>query len=251
MIGIVGCGFVGSAVRDAFIHTGVKVVDPKYSTHTLDDLRDCEAVFICLPTPSKADGSVDASLVIETLDELDDQLIIVKSTLTPDYLQRSQRIVYNPEFLTQRTAKSDFINPDSLIFGGVYEDCLAAVDLYWRCSIVRKCPVFITDIHTACLVKYTLNCHFAAKVTFLNEIYQLHQKIAGSTWNEFTEILGYDSRLGPTHLQVPGPDGFFGFGGACFPKDTKALIYFADSLGIDLSVLKQAVIKNELIRNEP
>ena len=252
-IGIIGAGFVGGAVIAAFTKCELFIVDPVLTSHKIPDLLQWkpDAVFICLPTPGWPDGSVNASIVTETLDQLpSDLLIIVKSTITPDHLtDRNQRIVYNPEFLTQRTAIKDFQSPDSLIFGGELWDCKEAESLYWECSIVKRCPVFMTDINTAVLVKYTLNCHFSAKVIFMNEIYRLHEKIAGSTWSEFKNILGADSRMGYSHLDVPGPDGYFGFGGACFPKDTKALLKFAESLDCSLTVLKQAIETNELIRN--
>jgi UDPglucose 6-dehydrogenase len=254
MIGVIGNGFVGSAVVNAFSRTQVWTVDPRNSALTIPELLELKpaGVFLCLPTPSFDDGSVNPTYVLNVLDQLPgDLLIIVKSTITPDHLiNREQRIVYNPEFLTQRTAKEDFLRCDSLIFGGDYEDCKAAYKLYLEYSTVNRCPHFFTDIGTACLIKYTLNCHFAAKVTFMNEIHRLHRKMAGSTWDEFTNIMGADKRLGYTHLQVPGPDGYYGYGGACFPKDTRALLHYAKSLGVELTLLEQAIKTNELIRME-
>lgn len=254
MIGVIGAGFVGSAVINAF-RCPVKVVDPaREDSLKIEDLHDCEGIFVCVPTPMSADGSVDASIVREVVEQIPpNTLTIIKSTVTPDHLtdiHRYRRVVYNPEFLTQRSANEDFLKPDSLIFGGKRGDCVDAFNLYRRYSDVQVCPVFYTDIVTASLVKYALNCHFAAKVTFMNELYQLHQFIAPSSWEDFTRILAADSRLGPTHLQVPGPDGYFGYGGACFPKDTNALLEYARSLGVELSVLRQAVQANEAIRNE-
>lgn len=253
-IGIVGAGFVGSALINALVGCEVIVCDPQKSTVNLVDLCDLkpDAIFVCVPTPSSEDGAVDASIVLEVVSKIPaNLLVVVKSTVTPDHLvalSRGRRLVYNPEFLTQRSANKDFINSDSLIFGGEIEDCRIVQKIYRDHSRVRNCPVFITDIATASLVKYTLNCIFAQKVVFMNEIFRLHQKIAPSTWEEFTTILANDSRMGPTHLQVPGPDGEFGFGGACFPKDTKALLHYADNQGVNLSVLRQAVEANKAIR---
>lgn len=253
-IGVIGAGFVGSAVINAFSKCEIIVVDPAQSLRTIQDMLEQKpyAVFVCVPTPSGIDGAVDAGILTEVLDQLPSHMIIiVKSTVTPEHLiNREQRIVYNPEFLSQRAAKDDFINADSLIFGGNKHDCVSVAAFYWAHSTVRKCPVFITDIATACLVKYTLNCHFAAKVTFMNEIHALHKEMAGSSWEEFTEIMSYDSRLGPTHLQVPGPDGHYGFGGACFPKDSMALLKFARDHGVELTILNQAVETNEILRDE-
>jgi UDPglucose 6-dehydrogenase len=250
-IGIIGHGFVGQAVSNAFT-CGKIIVDPLQTKTTIDDMLSerPECVFICVPTPSNPDGSVDGSLVKEAIESLpDDLLIIVKSTVTPDYLDYpNKRLVYNPEFLTQRTANSDFINPDFMVFGGREEDCDAAYRVFNH-SNVRKCPVHFTDIATASLVKYTLNSLGAAKVIFMNEIFNLHARVCQSDWESFKNILLSDPRVGPCHLDVPGPDGQFGFGGACFPKDTKALIRYAHENDVLLSVLLQAVRTNEIIRN--
>lgn len=255
-IGIVGMGFVGSAVKNAFVKADVYGVDidPAKGQYTMEEMlsRKPQAVFICVPTPSLPSGHVDQSFLEAVLAQIPKEVLcIVKSTITPNWLQKMpNRIVYNPEFLTQRTAIEDFINCDSLIFGGKKEDCYLAEAIYREGSIVNPCPVFHTDIATASLVKYTLNCHFAAKVAFMNEIYRLHSKVAGSTWNEFKVILGADKRLGHTHLDVPGHDGYFGYGGACFPKDTRALLNYAHDQGVNLSILREVIASNERVRDE-
>lgn len=250
-IGVIGAGFVGSAVINA-LTCEYLVVDPDKTVTIIDELLEWEpdAVFVCVPTPSMPNGSVNPYIVLDVLAELPDELLIIlKSTITPNYLiNRSMRLVYNPEFLTQRTAQDDFLTPDSLILGGEPEDCKFVAEIYRDHTKVQPCKVFHTDLATAALIKYTLNCHFVAKVIFMNEIHQLHSKIAGSTWEEFTCILAGDSRLGPTHLMVPGPDGELGYGGACFPKDTKALINYADDHDVDLTVLKTAMNTNDRIR---
>ncbi|NJO64266.1 MAG: hypothetical protein HC836_40685 [Richelia sp. RM2_1_2] len=85
----------------------------------------------------------------------------------------------------------------------------------------------------------------------MNELYKLHScSGAESSWEQFTDMLRRDPRIGDSHLKVPGPDGYFGFGGHCFPKDTAGLLFYAQLLGIDLSVLNQAVRKNKEIRGE-
>lgn len=253
-VGVIGAGFVGSALLNALKDCQVLVCDPQKSDLCIEDMVEArpDLIFICVPTPSAPDGSVDAAIVREVVGKIPpDLLIVVKSTVTPDHLLalgEGRRLVYNPEFLTQRSANRDFIKPDSLIFGGGIEDCRFVQKFYRDNTKVHNCPVFITDIATASLVKYTLNCWFAIKVSFLNEIYRLHQQVAGTTWEEFASILAGDSRVGPTHLQVPGPDGQFGWGGACFPKDTAALLMFAAKQGLSLPTLKQAVLSNRNFR---
>jgi nucleotide sugar dehydrogenase len=253
-VGVVGAGFVGTALLNSMRDCTILICDPAKSETCLEDLceQKPDLIFICVPTPSKEDGSVDDSIVRDVITRIPPNLlVVVKSTITPDHLvdlSIGRRLVYNPEFLTQRSANEDFLKSDSIILGGDEEECRIVQKFYHQCTRVNVCPVFTTDIVTASMVKYTLNCIFANKVIFMNEIHALHQKIAGSTWEEFTQILANDSRMGPSHLQVPGPDGYFGFGGACFPKDTQALLAFADSKGVDLSVLRQAVAKNRLLR---
>lgn len=257
-IGIIGHGFVGKAVANAFDCEKI-IVDPAQTETTIEELAaECpDCVFICVPTPSNADGSVDGSLVTDSIERLpDDVLIIVKSTITPEYLNYpGKRLVYNPEFLTERTANEDFLNPAFMVFGGNEDDCDAAIAIFERSNISRvtragyQLPQFVTDIPTACLVKYTLNSLAATKVTFMNEIYNLHARICGSDWGEFKDILMSDPRVGPCHMDVPGPDGLYGYGGKCFPKDTKALVRYAHNNGVLLSVLLQAVRTNELIRH--
>lgn len=250
-IGIIGHGFVGQAVANAFDCEKI-IVDPAQTKTTIEEMTaerpDC--VFICVPTPSNPDGSVDGSLVTDAIERLpDDILIILKSTVTPDFLDYpTKRLVYNPEFLNQRTANEDFLNPDFMVFGGRDEDTEAAYRVFDH-SNVRKCPVHFTDIATASLVKYTLNCLGAAKVIFMNEIFNLHARVCGSDWDEFKRILLSDPRIGPCHLDVPGPDGEYGYGGKCFPKDTKALVRYAHDQGVLMSVLLQAIRTNEIIRN--
>jgi UDPglucose 6-dehydrogenase len=108
----------------------------------------------------------------------------------------------------------------------------------------------MTDIYTASIVKYTLNTFLATKVLFMNEIYQAFSVTEStSSWEDFTKILKADSRMGNSHLEVPGPDGKLGFGGACFPKDISALISFAEEHGKSLDFLKSAKKVNNKIRS--
>ena len=106
-----------------------------------------------------------------------------------------------------------------------------------------------TNCETAELIKYMNNCFFATKVSFLNEMYQIAKK-CGVDWDLAVEGFVLDNRIGHSHLNVPGPDGKFGFGGSCFPKDIQAMINFADGLGVSSDVLKGAWKKNLEVRPE-
>ena len=270
-IGVIGVGFVGTAVSKGFASptmrpTEVYLCDPKLGddSHSIYELA-CEhkvdAMFLCLPTPTKEDGyDVDVSYLRDALSEIQatkyQGLVVIKSTVTPNHLRQMNenfielRIVYNPEFLTERTAEQDFQNPFFQIIGGDdMEDCDELERIYYYHSNVKESPVFTVDLETASLIKYVLNTYYATKVAFMNEMYELHKEsYAQTTWDQFRQILSTDPRLGPSHLMVPGPDGEFGFGGNCFPKDTKALLQYADEVGVSLSILARAVHKNKKIR---
>ena len=261
-LGIIGKGFVGSAVANGF-DNDVKqlIVDPKYTDHTIKDLVEFSPpiCFICVPTPIAEDGSCDTSIAKEVLSELHKRqykgVCVIKSTIIPDYLHEFKRefdlkIVYNPEFLTEANADEDFKNPPFQVFGGKWRDCEVVEKAYLRHSSVRIVPTFKVDLTTASLLKYTINSWLATKVVFFNELWKLHQSGSSAvSWEQFTDMLSRDERIGKSHMKVPGPDGEFGFGGHCFPKDTEAFLNYAQSKNIKLSVLKRATETNIKFRN--
>lgn len=259
-LGIIGKGFVGSAVANGFDKDCEQViVDPKYTDNTIVDVLDCKLVFVCVPTPVAEDGSCDTSIVKDVLIELSMRdykgVVVVKSTIIPDYLHEFKKefdlkIVYNPEFLTEANANEDFKNPPFQVFGGKWRDCEVVEKAYLRHSSVKIVPTFKVDLTTASLLKYTINSWLATKVTFFNELKVLHE--LGSSmvsWEQFTDMLSRDERIGKTHMQVPGPDGEKGFGGHCFPKDTKAIVKTAANNQIDLTLLKTALEYNKIIQS--
>jgi len=261
-LGIIGKGFVGSAVSAGFSTAEQYVVDPRISEdNTIDKLVsefDPPLTFVCVPTPPNEDGSVNVDIVSEVLQELNDReykgIVVVKSTIIPDYLHVFKKtyklkIVYNPEFLTEANAAKDFINPNMQVLGGKWKDCDTVEKAYNRYSDVRVVPTFKVDLSTASLIKYTINSWLATKVVFFNELHKLQQASSSMvSWEQFTDMLTRDPRVGDSHLKVPGPDGQFGFGGHCFPKDTEALIHYAQSKNIKLSLLEKAVSKNKKMR---
>ena len=157
-------------------------------------------------------------------------IIIVKSTVTPDVITKwNNHIVYNPEFLTERSANSDFVNPDFHIFGGfeVYTDEVER--LYKDYSLCKPCPAYHMSLQEASFVKYTINSFLAMKVLFFNQLYDA----VGDTSANFATIIkavGSDGRIGSSHTSVPGHDGRQGYGGACFPKDTSAFVNYSNRL---------------------
>ena len=260
-LGIIGKGFVGSAVSNGFDKDCEQfIVDPTYTDNTIMDLidQDTKLLFVCVPTPPNDDGSINVDTVVEVLSELSDLsykgVVVVKSTIIPDYLHQFKKefdlkIVYNPEFLTEANANEDFKNPPFQVFGGKWRDCEVVEKAYLRHSSVKIVPTFKTDLTTASLLKYTINSYLATKVMFFNDLHKLHE--SGSSmvsWEQFTDMLTRDPRIGNSHMQVPGPDGELGFGGHCFPKDTEALLKYAQDKKINLNMLKKAVETNKKIR---
>jgi UDPglucose 6-dehydrogenase len=259
-IGVIGAGVVGSAVISSFKDdVDVLIVDPgrEDSVPFLDAIF-ADMMMICLPTASLEDGSIDMTPFADYLQLLNagyKGLVVIKSTITPQHLEKFNndfpklRLVYFPEFLTEANPLSDMLHPAVHILGGDDLDVYQLDQFIQHHTKIKECPVYKTDIITASLAKYFINTWLATKVLFMNEFYALQQESNSAVeWNEFTNIVSTDKRVGDTHLKVPGPDGELGFGGMCFPKDTAALLEYAKECGIDLGVLRAAVEKNKIIR---
>ena len=266
-IAIIGHGFVGQAVSNSYKDVkdiNTIIVDPADPKATCLDfaIEEAQIFFICLPTPSNEDGSCDTDLVemvirrINKTIETISPLIIIKSTMPPDALQELEDesivpIVYNPEFLTQANSIQDYLTPQMHILGGRSNATRMAEVVLTNISKCQPCPIYKTDIKTAALAKYAINSYLATKVSFMNELFQLHHMSgAESSFAELASILSSDSRIGKSHLQVPGPDGEFGFGGACFPKDTKAFVEYAKTKNTNLDIISSAIEVNQKIRNK-
>jgi len=270
-IGIVGNGYVGSAVKFGFspsvgYDADVKVydIDPNRSSHTLEEtVNESEYIFLSVPTPSNKDGTINTGIVEQALTNIDDisskrPIVLLRSTVVPGTTRRLQEkfsklnIVFNPEFLTERSAHFDFINQARVILGGAYHggtrDVAAVSDLFRR-RFGKTISILETDYESAELVKYMTNTFFATKVSFLNEMRLIAQG-CGARWDDVVEGFVRDSRIGHSHLNVPGPDGRLGFGGSCFPKDIQALISYGESMGIPMNVLRGVWDTNLDVRPE-
>lgn len=267
-IGIVGRGFVGSAVEFGFsAQTGcdaeVRIYDKDKTkrVNTLDEtVNKSEFIFLSVPTPSNENGSINIDILKQALSSVQevntrtDNIVLIRSTVTPGTTSRLKQafpklnIVFNPEFLTERSAKYDFINQSRFILGGEAEHTGRVGELMkWRFG--TSVPIIQTTYETAELIKYMNNCFFATKVSFLNEMKLIADK-CNADWNTAVDGFVRDGRIGHTHLSVPGPDGKYGFGGSCFPKDIQALIYFASQLGLDTPTLSGAWNTNLQVRPE-
>ena len=236
-VGIVGYGFVGKALENG-IDDSVSIlnIDPKLK-NSIKDLVDFQPniIFICVPTPLCEDLSLDASIVHSVIDEIlehtIDSLIVLKSTILPNHLEkiskRVKRFIYNPEFLREKHANEDFLNSNLIVFGGEPKNINEIRDFYNK-KTKCICKSYVeTDLISASLLKYTINSFLATKVSFFNELKNVFVKVGTKdTWENFIKYLQKDSRLGDSHMSVPGHDGKEGFGGACLPKDSLALLNF-------------------------
>ena len=255
---IIGHGFVGKAVDYGFSSSKIEkfIIDPKYGTK-IEDLVDknIDVTFVCVPTPMKEDGDIDSSIVEECIHYLKQNVsgfIVIKSTVTPIILDRfincisATRIVYNPEFLMEKSANEDFVNPFMHIFGGSLEATREVERIYNEYSLCKSCPVYHMSAVEASLVKYGINTFLATKVAWFNQFYDMVERFGG---NYGTVIRGIttDKRVGSSHTTVPGFDGKRGFGGACFPKDSAAFLKLSEQ---SFSILNEVIQVNNDLRKE-
>ena len=275
-IGIVGKGFVGTAVQFGFspnvgCDADIKIYDKDLnkSTHTLaETVNESDFIFLSVPTPANEDGSMNTTIVEDALlnislvnqrEQESSPIILLRSTVVPGTTRRLQEkypnlnIVFNPEFLTERSALFDFINQTRFIVGSgdsfmQQYNAEKVADLF-RDRFGESISIIETNYETAELIKYMTNTFFCTKISFLNEMYQIADK-CGAIWEDAVEGFVRDGRIGHSHLNVPGHDGKFGFGGSCFPKDIQAMINYAKHLGISPNVLKGAWETNLEVRPE-
>jgi len=257
-VGIIGYGYVGSAVAASYPDDKIMINDPKYPirSKSIKKLKEkCQAIFVCVPTPQSDTGECDASILDRVLAKLEGYqgIVVAKSTAGPEiYAELEQRyelkLAHVPEFLTQARAKYDYVNPHKIVVGCREEIRQAVTDVLMNSAVnFDRVNIEYCSIQEASFFKYLANTQLAIKVIVNNEYADLAKRL-GVKWDRVVDIARTDYRLGATHWSVPGPDGERGFGGACFPKDTAALSYIAEEHGIDLSVLNAVIEKNKTYR---
>ena len=260
-IGIIGQGFVGTAVNEglkSFYKIETFDINKESTCNSLEELsKKSDVIFVCLPTPMESNGNCHLSIVENTLLGLDlaeeCKTIVVKSTIPPGTTEKWNKrfnhiqIVFNPEFLTEANSVEDYKNQNRIIIGGPRPATTKVKRIFAKAF--PKVPIIKTGSTTAEMVKYFANCFLANKVSFANEMYQICEGL-DIDYDKVTEYVKYDERIGNTHLNVPGPDGDFGYGGHCFPKDVKALINVAHSLNIPPRMLIATDIKNNDVRTD-
>lgn len=217
--------------------------------------RDADLAFIAVGTPEGSDGEADTSAIFTVIETIAPSLkanasVILKSTVpvgtnkkVTSALERLERsdvsVISNPEFLREGSAIVDFMAPDRLIVGTKNEEDRRTIKTLYRPLLEKKIPLVFTTPESAELIKYASNSFLAMKVTFINQIADLCEK-AGGTIKDVVTGMGLDHRINPYFLN-PGP----GYGGSCFPKDTRAIQATAKKNGVSLSLVQETIHANE------
>ena len=243
-IGVIGNGFVGEAQAFAFSPIAelyVYDIDKMKSNATKKEVHNCDYIFVCVPTPMMSDGSQDLRYIDEVFKFAKENAIyIIKSTILPGTTEKLNKkyakikIIFSPEFLTERSAKIDMLTQSRIILGGKSEFTSKAKKIFVK--RFKNKNIILTDSTTAELIKYMNNTFFATKVSMMNEFKLICDKIGGN-WEEALFGFASDGRVGDSHLNVPGHDGKLGYGGTCFPKDVNALIAFAKEINVDINTI--------------
>jgi len=244
-IGIIGQGYVGTAIKLGFQdHYNILTYDKfdlSKSTHSKisDLMEETKVIFVCVPTPMRKDGTCYTGIVEEVIREInesaDDHIIVIKSTIPPGTTDRINQeyshstVIFNPEFLTEENFLEDFKNQKRIILGGDRKGTNKLRQIYSK--VFPNATIVKTGAKHAEMVKYFTNCFLATKVSFANEMYYVCQQL-DLDYDKVVEYATYDERLGKSHWAVPGPDGDFGFGGHCFPKDLSAIINSFETFGL-------------------
>jgi UDPglucose 6-dehydrogenase len=257
-IGIVGFGFVGESQAFAFAPTAdIKVydIDETKKTHSLEETLLQDFVFVCLPTPMKKNGTQDLSIIENFFANVPGRYnptFILKSTVLPGTTKMLEskynlKIVFCPEFLTEKTAKLDMLTQARIVIGGNPLSVIKVKNLFE--SRFGNKHFVLTNTNSAEFIKYMANNFLTVKTAFMNEYYDLVERVGGD-WNDVVEGFVSDPRIGNSHTSVPGHDGKRGFGGTCFPKDINAIIEFSQEYDVPMKTLEGAWETNLRVRPE-
>ena len=262
-IGIVGLGYVGTAIKSGFekhykVETYDKYEVDKSTCELFDLVAECKVIFVCVPTPMNKDGSCHTDIVEDVVKEINKwsyaywgnknikPTVVIKSTVQPGTTERLDKkyksvdVIFNPEFLTEANFLEDFKNQTRIILGGTRKGTNILRQVYSK--VFPHATIVKTGSKTAEMVKYFINSFLGTKVSFANEMKIICDKI-GIDYDKVVEYATYDERLGKSHWAVPGPDGDYGFGGHCLPKDISAIV---SEFGSDL--LKSVLDVNDKVR---
>ena len=241
---------------EEYLHRNIDSGRLKFTTDISKAIKENEVIFIAVGTPSNDDGNADLSAVSEVVQLISENLnsykvIVTKSTvpigtnrwINGQIKQKAKDkmfdIVSNPEFLREGKAVYDFFHPDRIVIGTESEKAREIMKEIYRPLYLIQTPFVFTNIETAEMIKYAANSFLAMKITFINEVANLCEKV-GADVHDVAKALGMDGRISPKFLH-PGP----GYGGSCFPKDTKAFAYIARQYKSPLSLVETVIKANE------
>ncbi|MCL5024008.1 MAG: UDP-glucose/GDP-mannose dehydrogenase family protein [Nitrospirae bacterium] len=242
---------------DDVVKRNVKQGRLKFTTKIGEAVDDSLVVFIAVGTPPRGDGSADLKYIDgvarEIAAHMDGYKVIVTKSTVPvgtgkrvrEIIARNMKeesnfdVVANPEFLREGAAIEDFMRPNRVVIGASSQQAVAILKDLYRPLYLIETPFVITDVETAELIKYASNSFLATKISFINEVANLCEKV-GADVNVVAKGMGLDRRIGAKFLHA-GP----GFGGSCFPKDTRALLRLAEEHDTELSVVGAAISANE------
>ncbi len=235
---------------DTLVEKNAKAGRLQFSTDLAPAVKEALVIFIAVGTPPKDDGSADLSYVIQVAESIADNLngykvVVTKSTVPTGTGQLIERIigerssgenpfsvVSNPEFLREGSAIADFMRPDRVVIGARDTQAVAIMkDIYSPLYLIET-PFVITNVESSELIKYASNAFLATKITFINEVAELCERL-GADVHHVARGMGLDKRIGPKFLH-PGP----GYGGSCFPKDTQALTEIAREAGRPFEIVE-------------
>ena len=267
--GIVGFGYVGQAVESFFsseCKTRVydKFKQKQFDLDTLEDVvRESQIIFVCVPTPMKKDGSCSTHIIESVLEDIkivaknvnrdvSEFIIVLKSTVWPGFTKSMNketglRITFSPEFLTEANSIEDFENTNRVIFGGNDDDTIIPLKFFERKLMNRAVLASCDDATAIEMVKLFTNAYLTVKVMFANEMFLVCKEL-GVDYNEVMTLACLDPRIAYSHLKVPGPDGDFGYGGHCFPKDINSLRCVAKQLGVNERLFTATIERNNELR---
>jgi UDPglucose 6-dehydrogenase len=258
-IGIIGLGYVGAAVHNSFSGGFIDniIIDPAkgHSHFNYNDLKDADAVFICVPTPRGDTDYCDLSILVDVLFQLNEVdytgVIISKCTAPPHaytYLNEIYpNLVHVPEFLTSANSIQDYLRGEFAIIGGSVKAYMNEAERIIKMGQQNLKNIVHCSVGEAALAKYAINSFLATKVVFMNEIHNV--ALANNLdYKKIALLMQLDQRIGSSHMTVPGTDGLYGFGGHCLPKDTEALLSLSKDFGVTMQVLEAALKKNTLLR---
>ena len=262
-IGIIGNGFVGSAtslLECVDISIIVYDINPnlcKPLNTTLNDICNCDLIFISVPTPMNKNGSCHINIlesVVHNISQIKstNELLLINRCTVPVNTSNNLNCYYMPEFLTEKNFKNDFINNPEWIFGlknastdtFFKEKITELINLAYKNKCINSNKIHFVDNNEAEMIKLFRNTFLSTKISFCNEIYHFCQS-QNISYENVRKLATNDPRIGSSHTNVPGHDGFFGYGGTCFPKDTNSLYFQMKEKNLNSYIIKATVERNE------